>query len=175
MKPSPKLYICVTINVDYDHSNSLDLMILYIAIGTESYQVLGITSLDRGFKGKEKQNHNRLFKKYQNFVSPRREFTIFAQHSSLENKDFEEKKDIPVQNMEIESSLGLQSITKYLLPVIIIGLVAGFSLLSSHIDINQVLQSSVTKIEELGPYGYLYFAVVIHHKRLLDNLIFHFI
>lgn len=72
----------------------------------------------------------------------------------------------------IEGAIGVRSFTKYIIPVAAIAGIALLTAATSHIDITQMLAASVQRIEELGPYGYLYFAMVYIAAELLAIPVF---
>jgi hypothetical protein len=66
-------------------------------------------------------------------------------------------------NNNNNDSLDFKSKLKYIIPVVGAGAAAYFLINSFGLkipDLTQLLESSVAKIESLGPYGYLYFSLV---------------
>lgn len=93
-------------------------------------------------------------------------------HSNQRRINLFQEPDNESPEEVIQGAIGVKSLTKYLLPVALIGGVALFSAFSHNIDVSQFLTASVKKIEELGPYGYLYFALVYIAAELLAIPVF---
>lgn len=68
-------------------------------------------------------------------------------------------------NTEITNTTAVDNKLKHIIPIVIVAAASTLYLISkdsiSQIDVNNIVEQVTSKIQELGPYGYLYFSVVI--------------
>ena len=91
--------------------------------------------------------------------------------SKNQQKEEKEEKKTPATSLHhkiFQFTKDDNEVKKYLIPLLSIGALVGISAtLGHHFPVNQLLEDTVDRIAELGPYGYLYFSLVYIAAELL--------
>lgn len=103
----------------------------------------------------------------------RHQSTLLLYSSKDKEKD---EKGNKLQSSVIESSeAGSSLLQKLAIPLGLGLLAAAVFATGQRVDFTALLDQSVAKISELGPYGYAYFALVRCHSHHCEAIIFMFI